>query len=148
MSDDQPTPPDSGHDPPEPDLDLIEMVQRARRQFDSAAKPSDVAAVYWIEAHAPSDAAARPTTRAGQWVITATTATVDALWAQVKAATEAGRLGYKSKVATAPRRLQTDSDDRVLLVMVADADDTASVARVRAALVDLLGDVPLHFERA
>ena len=33
-----------------PDLDLIQMVQRARMLHDKSARPSDYTSVYWIEA--------------------------------------------------------------------------------------------------
>jgi len=120
-------------DDDQPNLDLIEMVQRARMAHDAEAQPSQVAAVYWIEAKRQIEGAA-PTPRAGYWLINTTIQAVDALWAQVKAATAAGKLGYKSKVATASR---ADPNARVIHIMTYDADDTADVERVRAALHDL-----------
>jgi hypothetical protein len=118
----------------QPDLDLIQRVQRARRQHDEAAKPSDVSAVYWIEARC--DTCQGPTPRAGQWVLDIHKKHVDALWAKLKAATEAGDLGYKSKVSTASRK-QGDRDSRTLAVRTYNADDADDVARIRAGLDDL-----------
>lgn len=120
-----------------PDLDLIGMVQRARMANDAEAQPSQVAAVYWIEAKRQTPGAA-PTARAGYWLIRTTVREVDALWARVKAATEAGQLGYKSKVATASR---ANADERVIHILTYDAADAADVERVRAALAAL---VPAH----
>jgi hypothetical protein len=79
-----------------------------------------------------------PTPRAGVFVIETDAAHVDAVWAQVKEATRTGALGYKSKVSTASRTRGKDQDDRVVHVLVADAEDEADVARVRTAL-DALG---------
>jgi hypothetical protein len=118
----------------DPNLDLIRMVQNARMAHDAAAQPSQVSAVYWIEAKRKSEGAP-PTPRAGQWVIETTTAEVDAHWAKIRAATEAGALGYKSKVSTAARGGVADS--RVIWVVTYDADDSADVERVRAALQSL-----------
>jgi hypothetical protein len=117
----------------QPNLDLINRVQQARIQHDSQAIPSRISGVYWIEAHrrAAVDAPG-PTSRAGYWRITTTLAAVDDLWAQIKAATEAGDLGCKSTVATASRDAQSDS--RVIHVLTYDSADSADVERVRAAL--------------
>jgi hypothetical protein len=130
--------------PDQPDLDLIGMVQRARMQHDNDAVPSQVAAVYWIEAKRETDGAA-PTPRAGRWVIPTDVQHVDTLWAQIKAATRTGKLGYKSKVSTAPRDI---GDDRVIYVVTYDADDVADVARVREALRELGVNENIRYERA
>ena len=82
-----------------PNLDLIAMVQKARMEHDAQAKPSQVSAVYWIEAKRQNEGAA-PTARAGHWLIRTRVAEVDSAWAAIRQATEAGRLGYKAKVAT------------------------------------------------
>jgi hypothetical protein len=118
----------------QPDLDLIGMVQRARMAHDADAKPSQVAAVYWIEAK-PRNPTSAPTPRAGSFSIRTTLAQVDAQWAAIKAATEAGTLDYKSKVATASH--SGAADERLIRVLTYDADDSADVARVRDALAAL-----------
>jgi hypothetical protein len=127
----------------QPNLDLIAMVQRARLQHDADATPSQVAAVYWIEVKRAGDGPA-PTPRAGQWVIHTTLSAVDALWAAVKAATERGELGYKSKVSTASRGGQPD--ERVICALTYDADNVDDVARVGAAL-RALGSGDMRYER-
>jgi hypothetical protein len=109
-------------------LDLIRMVQQARMAHDADAVPSQVTPRYWIEAKRQAEGAA-PTTRAGHWLIRTTVAQVDAQWAVIRAATEAGTLGYKSKVAGGER-----DEDRVIHVMTSDADDAADVERVRLVL--------------
>jgi hypothetical protein len=131
--------------PEKPNLSLINLVQQARMQHDADAIPSQVSGVYWIEAKRPADAPAPgPTPRAGYWRIPTTLDAVDALWAQIKAATEAGQLGYKSKVATASRDAQPGS--RVIHVLTYDASDAADVERVRVALesIGVPGDMAYH----
>lgn len=119
----------------EPDLDLIGMVQRARMAHDADAQPSKVAAVYWIEAKRKLEGTA-PTPRAGSFAIHTTLARVDTDWAAIKAATEAGTLGYKSKVATVAHG-GSSPESRLIHVLTYDTEDTADVARVRAALAAL-----------
>jgi hypothetical protein len=126
-----------------PNLDLIAMVQRARLAHDANATPSQVAAVYWIEVKRGGDGP-MPTSRAGQYVIETTVSAVDVLWATIKAATERGELGYKSKVSTASRGGQPDK--RTICVLTYDADDSADVARVGHALQMLVG-VEIRYER-
>lgn len=126
-------------------LDLIHRVQQARRQFDADAQPSQIGSVYWIEAHRETEGAP-PTARAGQWVLVTDAASVDAVWERIRQATRDGRLGYKSKVATAPREPSANCADHLICVVTADAADAADVERVRAALAAL--DLPpLRYER-
>lgn len=120
--------------PKKPDLDLIQMVQQARMINDDTAQPSEVAAVYWIEAKAPDP---QPTPRAGAWVISTTVQEIDSLWATIKKATENGELGYKSKASTSPGKRQGRSSDRLIHVRVADSDDTDTVERIGAKLREL-----------
>ena len=117
-----------------PNMDLIDRVQQARMAHDAETIPSQATGVYWIEAKRKAGGPG-PTPRAGHWRIVTTIAEVDALWAQIKAATENGRLGYKSKVTTVSRSGQPD--EREIHVVTYDADDGPDVARVHAALQDL-----------
>lgn len=117
-------------------LDLIQMVQRGRMAHDAQAQPSRMTGVYWLEAKAPLGSPP-PTARAGEWRIPTTTAAMDALWARIRAATEAGELGYKSKISTTPAHGQMADDARMIVVRTVDADDGADVQRVRAALREL-----------
>ncbi len=127
MADDKPMP---------PNLDLINMVQRARMLHDREAVPSSMSAVYWIESKPLNDAPS-PTTRAGEWIIETNTAEVDTLWAKIRQATEAGLLGYKSKVSTSAAKDQSHAAARVIIVRTVDADAVADVARVEAVLREL-----------
>jgi Basophilic leukemia-expressed protein Bles03 len=129
-----------------PNLDLIQMVQRARLIHDSAATPSQIGGVYWIEAK-PQRAVQSPTSRAGYWSIPTTTSDVDALWEQIKHATENGILGYKAKVSTAPSPGKAGSEARLILVCTYDADDTDDVAHVREALRKMGITAELHYQQ-
>lgn len=115
-------------------LDLIHMVQRGRIVHDSETQPSQVSGVYWIEARAPENHPG-PSPRAGYWRLDTSLEHVDAVWMKIKAATEAGELGYKAKVATASR--DPASDLRAIHVLTYDSADQADVDRVRAALESL-----------
>lgn len=117
-------------------MDLISMVQQARIQHDETAQPSQIAAVYWIEAKSAAPDSPPPTPRAGQWVLDTDVNQVDALWAKIKAATQAGELGYKAKVSTASRSGKP-GESRTICVLTYDRADEADVNRVRAALAKL-----------
>jgi hypothetical protein len=122
------------HEPPK--IDLIQLVQQARMQHDDTAQPSQINAMYWIEAKAPAGQHPAVTVNSGYWRILTTRAAVDALWQQIKTATQAGTLGYKSKVATAPARGDAATDPRRIHVCTYDGTDAADVERVRRALED------------
>jgi len=128
-----------------PNLDLIQLVQRARMQHDAQAVPSQISGAYWLESK-PAAPAQTPTARAGEWRIETTLAEVDALWESIKQATENGQLGYKSKVSTAPAHGQANSLARLIVVRTYDADDAADVARVEAALC-VLNITPISYQR-
>ena len=119
---------------PKLNLDLIQMVQRARMLHDETAQPSAMSAVYWIEAkRQPGDFPAA-TANAGEWRVKLRLDEVDAVWARVKALTMAGELGYKSKVSTKPAAGQADPAERLICARTYDAGDAADVARVGDAL--------------
>lgn len=130
--------------PQELNLDLIQRVQQARMMNDAQAIPSQVKGIYWIEAKAPNP---QPTRYAGAWVIQTDLAAVDALWAQVKAQTVAGALGYKSKVSTAAGKNQGRATDRQIQVKIADSRDEAARERVFNALRALgIEASAMHFQ--
>ena len=124
----------SNEQPSDLNLDLIQMVQKARMLHDAAARPSELAAVYWIEAKSGADEYPAPTADAGEWRIPLTAENVDAVWERVKSMTVAGQLGYKSKVSTRPAAGQADPDERLLCVRTYDARDSADVERIGKAL--------------
>jgi hypothetical protein len=121
---------------PKPDLDLIRRVQQARMMHDSAAKPSDISGVYWIEAK-PHHPLPPPTTRAGNWWFATTRMAADELWEHVRQATQNGKLGYKSKISTAPAAGQSHPDARMIVICLRDTQDAADLERIRTTLHDL-----------
>lgn len=121
-------------DPSDLNLDLIQMVQKARMLHDTSARPSELAAVYWIEAKSGAADCPAPRSSAGEWRVPLNAANVDDVWERVKALTLAGLLGYKSKVSTRPAAGQADPDQRLLCIRTYDANDIDDVARVGAAL--------------
>ncbi|MCY3917162.1 MAG: DUF1917 domain-containing protein [Chloroflexi bacterium] len=120
--------------PSDLNLDLIQQVQNARMLHDETARPSALSAVYWIEAKRRQGDFPAPTARSGEWRIGLTVKNVDRIWERVKALTVAGKLGYKSKVSTAPATGQADPDARLLCVRTYDARDAKDVERVGEAL--------------
>ena len=130
------------------DLNLIQMVQRERMANEAEAVTSEAAGVYWVEAKREIEGK-EPTPRAGVWFVPTTPSEIAALWATIKQATREGKLGYKSKAATASRSLGVDQADRVIHVLTYDADDTADVARIHAALMELgvTGELTFHRQR-
>ena len=116
-------------------LDLIQMVQQARMLHDETARPSELSAVYWIEAKRKSGSYPAPTANAGEWRIRLRVDGMDAIWERVKAATVAGELGYKSKVSTRPAAGQSAPEDRLICVRTYDAADADDIERVKRALV-------------
>ena len=118
-------------------LDLIQMVQKARMLHDATARPSELAAVYWIEAKRRDGDYPAPTKKAGEWRVPLRADAVDAVWERVKALTVAGDLGYKSKVSTRPAAGQADPEARLICVRTYDAGDRADVERVGQALREI-----------
>ena len=116
---------------PDFNLDLIQMVQRARQLHDETARPSDYSSVYWIEAKRPAGDYPAPTPNAGEWRVTLPVAEVDAVWERVKALTARGELGHKSKVST---QGPVNRGERLLCARTYDAGDRGDVERVGAAL--------------
>ena len=106
----------------QPNLDLIQMVQNARMMHDADAKPSELAAVYWVEAKRQQGDYPSPTPNSGEWRILTTADELDDLWERVKQATVTGKLGYKSKASTKPGPGQHQRTDRLICVRTYDCN--------------------------
>jgi len=118
------------------DMDIINMVQNARMMHDDTAIPSKVPGVYWIEAKNPTPAQ-QLSPRIGEFQIQTVVDKVDEQWQIIKQATEAGQLGYKSKISTASTDGSPHSEQRLICIRTYDADDRADIARVEHQLKDL-----------
>lgn len=64
-------------------------------------KPSEVTDQSWLYAYRAKGEYPEPTERSGKWLIFVAPGNVDEVWAKVSRATRDGRLGHKSKAATA-----------------------------------------------
>lgn len=97
--------------------------------------PSTVTESYWLYAFREAGDYPEPTERSGKWLIFVSAVRVDALWRKIKQATEAGKLGGVSKVATGKSSpLSNDSRSRVICVYSYDWTDEEDVRRIRRAL--------------
>ena len=73
----------------------------------------------------------------GKWLVFVEEADVDAVWEEVAAATQNGRLGPAAKVATAWPGTFARSNKRVICIYTYDFHDHEDVTRVLVALRDL-----------
>jgi hypothetical protein len=117
---------------------------RARQVTDAAKsdfterKPTEVTETSWIFASRKAYSNPKPTERSGKWLLFTPVEKIDETWAVIKAATEAGKLGPCSKVATMrPNPNAIDSRNRVICIGTYDSEDRADVNRVRQALREL-----------
>lgn len=101
-------------------------------------RPSEVTDDYYLYADRKRGEYPRSTPRSGKWLFWVDNEEVDVVWAKIKKATEEGRLGSQSKVATAkPNPLTVDPSKRVFCVYTYDWTDEADVRRVREELREL-----------
>lgn len=92
------------------------------------SKPSRVVEIDWVYALREFGEYPAPTPRSGKWLVFRDVEHVDVMWAKVKSATKAGRLGARSKVSTAkPSPLAIDPADKVICVYTYDSDDVEDV---------------------
>ena len=99
------------------------------------ANPSEVTEVDWLYAIRQKGTYPKPTPRSGKWLVFVDRNEVDAVWATIKEATEAGRLGDSAKVATAKLNPHaTDPKTKVICVYTYDWTDEVDIRRIRAEL--------------
>ncbi len=112
-----------------------------RRTFFSSlpdnAKPSEVTEVYWLVAERRSGKYPIPTKNCGKWLIFIDKSDVNEMWAKIKKATEEGKLGNASKVATAKPSPLGEQDTKVICVYTYDWTDDKDVKRIREELKKL-----------
>lgn len=101
----------------------------------SNSNPSQVTEVYWIFADRKKGNYPKPTPKSGKWMIFVPVKDIDEVWAKIKKATEDGRLGFASKVATArPNPNSLSPNQRVICVYTYDHEDESDVKRIREEL--------------
>jgi hypothetical protein len=131
---------------PHPETDRTHTTDRNTRTPRSPRAPSWIQDEYWVTAAARRNRVRR-TERSGKWLIFVPPGELDAAWAKIKKATEAGLLGDSSKAATAlPNPNAADPTAKVICVYTYDSDDREDVLRVRQALRDLGFDRPIPYK--
>ena len=111
----------------------IELAQQYAKM-----NPTEVTEVYWLYAIRQKGTYPKPTPRSGKWLVFVDRNEVNVIWAAIKEATEAGRLGGSAKVATAkPNPYATDPKTKVICVYTYDWTDEADVRRIRTELRSL-----------
>lgn len=115
--------------------------KQARRRISETyaeSKPSEVTDAYWIYAERKDGSYPETTDRSGKWLLFVPIEKVDQVWSAIKTATETGKLGDSSKVATMrPNPNASDPRKKVICVYTYDSDDETDVRRVRQALREL-----------
>jgi len=113
----------------------IKAKQREISMPYSDAKPSEVTDIYWIYAMRKKGKYPKATRRSGKWLIFVDPKNVDEVWANIKKATEEGKLGNSAKVATSkPNPLAGKSEAKVICVYTYDWTDERDARRVREEL--------------
>ena len=115
--------------------EALKTKQMELAQRFAEANPSEVTEVYWLYAVRKKGTYPRPTPYSGKWLIFVNRNDIDAIWTTIKQATEEGKLGGSTKVATAkPNPYATDPKTKVICVYTYDWADEADVRRIRAEL--------------
>ena len=100
--------------------------------------PSQETNEYWLFANRKQGNYAPHSENGGKWLIFVPIERVDIVWSKIKLATEAGRLGEQSKVATAKDSPNaTNSGTKVICVYTYDWTDEEDVMRIRQELRQL-----------
>jgi len=118
--------------------DIIHEYQDDLSEPFNDVHPSQVRQVYWIYAKRKKGRYPKPSHSSGKWLIFVPLERVDEIWAMIKTATEDGKLGGSSKVATAKENPNAaDRKTKVICVYTYDWTDKDDVKRIREALRSL-----------
>jgi len=97
--------------------------------------PSRVTNEYWLFANRKQGTYPSYSENGGKWLIFVPIERIDRVWSQIKLATEAGRLGEQSKVATVKTNPNaTNSNIKVICVYTYDWTDEEDVMQIRQEL--------------
>jgi len=100
--------------------------------------PSQVIDEYWLFAKRKQGEYPPHSENGGKWLVFIPIAQIDNAWSKIKSATETGRLGDLSKVATAkPNPNATNPNTKVICVYTYDWTDKEDVMRIRQELRQL-----------
>jgi hypothetical protein len=126
--------------------DKADQTAKKTRANGTSLLPSQIRDEYWVSATTRKNRVLF-TERSGKWLIFVPLDVLDAAWAKIKQATEAGLLSNSSKAATALANPNAaDPTKKVICVYTYDADDREDVLRVRQALRDLGFDKPMPYK--
>ena len=101
-------------------------------------KPSQVTDEYWLFAERKQGMYPPHSSNGGKWLIFIPVERIDQMWVKIKTATEVGKLGEMSKVATAKDNPNaTNSSIKVICVYSYDWTDEEDVMRIRQELRQL-----------
>lgn len=134
-------------------LNKLKLIKAELRRVSlpySEDKPSETYGTYWIYTERKRGKYPKPTQRSGKWLIFVATKNIDKVWAEIKKATEEGKLGNSAKVATAePSPLAGKSKARVICVYTYDWKDEKDVKRVREGLrrIGITNKIPYKTDR-
>ena len=95
--------------------------------------PSEVTDSAWLHAKRNAGTYPRSTENCGKWLVFVSASKIDEEWGKIKSATEEGRLGSSSKVATAAR----NSKSKVICIYTYDWTDKEDVMQIRQELRQL-----------
>jgi len=114
----------------------IRVRQIKASEAHTTSKPSEVTDIFWIFAkRQAADEYPPATDNSGKWLLFVPVEQIDATWSVVKQATEEGRLGSSSKVATAkPNSHASNPAMKVICVYTYDWTAEADVRRIRQEL--------------
>jgi hypothetical protein len=100
--------------------------------------PSQVTDEYWLFANRKQGSYPQHSENGGKWLIFVPIGRIDNVWSKIKLATEAGKLGEISKVATAKTNPNAASSKaKVICVYTYDWTDEVDVMRIRHELHQL-----------
>jgi Basophilic leukemia-expressed protein Bles03 len=128
-----------------------EKFINATESFFANCKPTEVTETCWIKASRKHGSYPAATKLSGKWLVFVPIEKVDEAWAVIKQATEEGKLGNWSKVATMRRNPnERDPRKKVICVYTYDSEDRADVNRVRQTLreLDFIEKLPYKTDEA
>jgi len=100
--------------------------------------PSQETSEYWLFANRKQGTYPPHSRNGGKWLIFVPVGRVDKIWSKIKLATESGKLGEQSKVATAKSNSNAaNSNIKVICVYTYDWTDEEDVMRIRQELRQL-----------
>ena len=102
------------------------------------SNPSQATDEYWLFANRKQGSYPQHSENGGKWLIFVPIGRIDNVWSKIKLATEVGKLGEMSKVATAKTNPNAaNSNAKVICVYTYDWTDEADVMRIRYELHQL-----------